>query len=196
MKMKRTISSIIAICTLLLGWTQPLFAHGEGETLQLSQVVVGTYHLSVWSSPSYLRPGEVHFSAVLADAAKKPILNHPLEILITPLDSSADPIRLQTRNATAVTHFRYETEYWLTENGRYQIEVFIPDTDNSVNFDIEIIDTPPFIQLPIYLSFAMVGFGLLMLLSRGLTLFNLWRPTTIQRPIKRQRNHLTEEALS
>lgn len=191
MNQRRILYLIFGLCTVF-GWCQQVDAHSNGETLQLSQANIGSHSLSVWSAPSYLRPGEVHFSAMVVDQASKPVTGCTVEIWLESLDSVAQPVHLLTRAATSVTQFKHEIEYPLWSSGRYRVTVFVLEGANpigSANFDIEIEPISIWMQLPIYLAVLFASIAILLLGKQAISLFNLWQPP--QQPVRpARRRHI------
>jgi hypothetical protein len=184
--MKRYKVIVLVLCFIVTsGWARQAAAHGSGETLQLSQVAVGSYALSVWTSPDYLRPGEIHFSAIVVDETQNPAVDCVVEIQITPLDFSAESVHLITGAATAVTQFKHEIAYPIQKKGQYRVTVSVVDKANSIestHFDIEIVEISFWMKLPIYLAMLVAGGAALLLGKQALSLFNLWQAPQLRRP--------------
>ena len=175
--------SIIALVALQLTLSaKPAAAHGEGRTLQLAETPIGAYAVTVWTSPGYLRTGEVHFSTAILDADRKPVTDCIVQLSIVPFDMEGDPILLVAQGATPATLFEYEMALDIQKSGRYQVDLLIRDGVEIVGtttFDLEITGVPFFIQLQLLFSSLVVLAAVSMLIYRGLILSG-WRPSQVQ----------------
>lgn len=179
----------LSLLILLFGPVSPIFAHGDGEKLEISRVPIGPYHISAWSLPGILRTGEIHLAAAVVDSNFDPVTDCDIKFQLTPLDSTGKNILLQTRAPIADTLFRHEIEEEIHQAGRYEVTVFLTDpqgNEGQTSFEVEIIEIPLYIKIPIFGAMGFVGLVGLMLAKKGVVLFGLWQPKEVKKPIVRR----------
>ena len=176
------IVSGLALLVLLVTSTQPVAAHGQGQTLELAQAPVGPYYLSVWSAPAILRPGEIHLAAVVTDEAGQPVPDCDVSLEIVPLTREQKPITVMAQPLTDGKDYRHEAQLNLPTIGSYQVVVTVRDPaglGDEARFNIEITAVPPGTKILLYISIGLTVVVALELLKRGLILFKLWQPTAV-----------------
>ena len=186
---RRTITFLLLILFLTLGIVSPVMAHGDGEKLEISYVPIGPYKISAWSLPGVLRTGEVHFATAVVDDNLEPVTDCDIKIQLTPLDENGSPLLLQTRAPIPETLFRHEIEEDIYEPGRYQVTVLLTDpkgNEGQTSFEVEIIEIPLYIKIPLFASMAFVAVVGLMLVQKGIVLFGLWQPKKAKKPVLRR----------
>lgn len=174
----------LGLVLLLLLFVRRAAAHGSGEQLQLSQVRVGAYVVSVWTSPGYLRPGEVHFLvAVLAENGEA-VADVVVTVAVDGLDGEGEVVQVVAGEETAVSapFLRYEAKHTILQPGSYLVTITLGEqatSRRSIDFTIEIQAVPLWVQIPVYgLALLAIAFGLLLLVH-GLALFGLWKPVVM-----------------
>ncbi len=183
MRTKRFLTIIILCLCVCLGWVSSVSAHGQGEKLEVYRVPVGDYYVSVWSLPGVLRTGEVHFETAVFDQNYRPVVDCDIKIEMTSVDDPSKSVILQTRKPTPETYYRHEIEdnVWIAD--QYNITVLITDPEGfegQTAFQVEVIELPFWIKVPIYSGLAVAAFSALLLLQKGLIIFGIWKPKTIQ----------------
>ena len=179
----RFLKILLLTVLISLGWVSTASAHGDGEKLELYRVPVGDYYVSVWSLPGVLRTGEVHFETAVFDQNYRPVTDCDIKIQLAPADNPTQSVTLQTRQPTPETYYRHEIEEDVWEADLYDISVFITDpTGNTgqVAFQVEVIEIPLWLKIPIYSGLTVAAFSALFLLQKGLVLFGIWKPKPAQ----------------
>jgi hypothetical protein len=191
MNYKPSFSSIVirlALLAILFTSAQTVSAHGQDQTLELSHVTVGPYYLSVWSSPSILRAGEIHFAAAVTNEQGLPVPDCDVSLQIVSLMQEEKPITLIAHQTTGDLTNRQETQLNLLATGSYRVIVTVMDSaglGNEASFDIEITAVPLSLEILLYASISFTVVVVLGLLKQGLVLFKLWQPTAVKRrPIR------------
>ncbi len=152
-----------AICLMLmiLWWqsagTQVAAAHGIDRLLRVEGVEVGDKLLTVWTSPSRWRPGEVHVDVQVAQP--QPTLNSAsfVQVVITPLGRAgkthqavAQPVAQPGAERNAATH---EARFWVDDVGDYAVTVAVTDAQGQygeVNFEVAVTPVPLALTLTLH----------------------------------------------
>ena len=183
MQAKRFLKILILSLFLCLGWVSIASAHGEGEKLEVYRVPVGDYYVSVWSLPGVLRTGEVHFETAVFDQNYRPVTDCDIKIQLASADDPTQTVLLQTRQPTPETLYRHEIEDDVRQADLYDITVFLTDPagyTGQVDFQVEVIEIPLWLKIPIYSGLTVAATAALFLLQKGLVLFGIWKPKTAQ----------------
>lgn len=194
MRTKQLLLTLLATLILIMGIASPIAAHGDGEQLELYRVPVSGYYVSVWSLPGVLRTGEVHFETAVFDQDFRPVTDCDIKLLLTPINNPAKAVQLQTRKPTAETYFRHETELDILKAEQFNITVLLTDpagNQGQTEFQVEVIDIPLWLKLPIYTGITVATLAALFLMQKGLTLFGIWKPQatvveTVRRPSRQK----------
>ncbi|MEM7331081.1 MAG: hypothetical protein AAF490_03240 [Chloroflexota bacterium] len=168
---------------MCLGWATTVSAHGEGEKLEIYRVPVGDYYVSVWSLPGVLRTGEVHFETAVLDQNYRPVTDCDVKIQLSPVNNPEKAIILQTRQPTPETLFRHEIEDNVWQADQYHITVLLADPagyTGEVDFQVEVIELPLWLKIPIYSSMTIAALAALFLMQKGVVIFGIWKPKTVQ----------------
>lgn len=192
MNTKRITQVLLTLLFSITGIVMPVAAHGDGEQLEIYRIPVADYYVSVWSLPGVLRTGEVHFETAVFNQNYEPVTDCDIKILLSPVDAPDQAIELQTRVPTQETLYRHEIEHMVTTADEYQITVLLTDpagNEGQTEFQVEVIEVPLWIKIPLYISMVIaVSIGLL-LLKQGLVVFGLWKPKQVNKPaLKRPAN--------
>jgi hypothetical protein len=141
----RLLLSIFFLVTLSLEWA---WAHGGG-TLQLTNVEVGPYRVSVWSLPDPLRVGDGHFTVAVSKpmtpgtapgAAGPPVFDAKVELQLTPVKSDGQTYVVPATHESAVNKLFYEGDFELPTAGLWRVAVAVEGT-GAAAFEIEVL--PP-----------------------------------------------------
>ncbi|MEZ4732406.1 MAG: hypothetical protein R3E79_35285 [Caldilineaceae bacterium] len=168
----RWLTLVTLALTLVLSGTLPVIAHGSGGTLQIDGAVLGPYTVMIWTSPSILRPGEVHVETIVLRGRSK-VTDCQIAVTITPLDDLGHALRADAGAANAANEFRHEAAFQLDKPGRYDVVVSIRDAaarGGDVPFEMTIIRLPGFVQGFIYLQVVVVALAALWTVKMGVEL--------------------------
>ncbi len=119
---KTTVAGIILLAVVILS---PSFARADGGTVRLSEVV-GSYRISLFTSPAPFRAGPVDISVMLQDAANStPISEARITLKMWPLDRPSEAI-IQTASTTGATNKLMQAAVFeLPEPGWWELHVIV-----------------------------------------------------------------------
>lgn len=121
---------------------RPAAAHGGEETLQLDQVRIGPYRLSVWTYPSLLSVGRIALSVAVREAqSNAPARNCKVLVQLTPREADGAPFQSLPSSYPTLRHPLYDFEVDLTTPGPYQVDVQLQDASGwsgKTSFDITV----------------------------------------------------------
>jgi hypothetical protein len=160
------------ICLLLTLTTQQAEAHGNDRTLYLSDVPVGSYTLSAWTSPAVLRTGEIHVEVSLLDMDGVPVQDALIYVTVSPLDGMGEPLSVVAHPSHS--NLAQEAAFWLEQPGRCRIEIAVADADGGVGnttFDVEILSVPLIVQVLIYVQIVASFIAGIWILKMGTTVW-------------------------
>lgn len=158
----------IAAGALLLAPALPLLANGG--TVQVSRAAVGPYIVSVFTSPTPLRTGEVDVSVLVQDSVREAVVDVPVVVVAEPVGHAAAPLRHEATRAQATNRLFKAAKFPVTEPGDWRLGVEVGGAEGgSVAFEVTLTD-PTLLDRP-YLLAALVLLPLLvlgwLLLGRG-----------------------------
>jgi hypothetical protein len=145
-----------------LGGVRIASAHGIDRLLQEEQVSIGDCLLTIWTSPSRWRPGEVHVDVQVRQSDGTLSTKQFVQVLVTPegqrsaaQKSIAQPLEISSATQNAATH---EARFHLTQSGNYEVTVAVSDKLaylGGVSFEIEVV--PVSLATKILLHLLLLG---------------------------------------
>ena len=138
---------------LLLFSVQPLAAHGGDRMLQLSDVAAGPFRLTVWTSPSILRTGEIHVETAVIAENGVPMKDSLVYVELTPLGWVGQTYQTYARAAVEPNAFIQEAAFKLDKPGAYQVTITAMDQADRIGrtqFEVEVIDISTPVKAGIY----------------------------------------------
>jgi hypothetical protein len=146
----------------------PLLANGG--TVRISRAAVGPYLVSVFSSPTPLRTGEVDISVLVQDAERESILDVPIEVTATPIrvEGGAAPIRHTATREEATNKLFKAAKFDVLHVGEWAFEVTVGGEEGgSVAFLAE-LTSPTLADRPFLLAtLVLLPLGILAWLLLG-----------------------------
>jgi hypothetical protein len=139
----------------------PLLANGG--TLRISEAPAGRYVVSVYSSPTPLRAGEVDISVLVQDSAGRMVPDVRVEVEAVRLDTVADPIRHAASRAEATNKLFQAAKFDVAPAGRWEFRIRVGrDEGGTVSFqatltDPTLLDRPFLLALLILLPVGLAG---------------------------------------
>ncbi|HEV8060060.1 MAG TPA: hypothetical protein VGP68_09315 [Gemmataceae bacterium] len=161
-------------CIILLGVVivSPSFARADGGTVRLSEAV-GSYRVSLFTSPVPFRAGLVDISVMVQDAANsRPIPEARITLKMWPLERPSEAI-IQKASATAATNKLLEAAVFeLPEPGWWELHVTIegPLGHAEAHCQVEAAEPwPPWLTLFPWIAWPVLPialFGIHLILAR------------------------------
>jgi hypothetical protein len=149
-----------AVALLLLLAASPLLANGG--TVRVSQEVVGPYLVSVFTSPTPLRTGEVDVSVLVQDTVRQAIMDVPVFVEARPVGFAADRVRYEATRRQATNRLFKAAKFPVEEPGEWEIRVRVGGEEGGeVTFRVELTD-PTILDRP-YLLATLILLPLLVL---------------------------------
>jgi hypothetical protein len=146
----------------------PLLANGG--TVRISREVVGPYLVSVFTSPTPLRTGEVDVSVLVQDAAAESVLDVAVMVQAIPVDADAQPIRVEATRQQATNKLFKAAKFDVRAEGVWELRVRVGGAEGGeVSFqatltDPTLLDRPYLLAALVLLPLALLGW---LLLGRG-----------------------------
>lgn len=158
----------LLLAALALVLAGPLMANGG--TVRISRAAVGPYLVSVFTSPTPLRTGEVDVSVLVQDTVREAVLDVPVAVEAVPVGFDAAPVRHEATREQATNKLFKAAKFDVTTPGEWEIRVHVGGEEGgAVSFQAELTD-PTLLDRP-YLLAALVLLPLLLLgwllLGRG-----------------------------
>ena len=155
----RGASRSAAAAVLLLAITPPLFANGG--TVRLSREPVGPYLVSVMSSPTPLRTGEVDISVLVQDSAEEAVAGVPVAVEAVPLDGVSAPIRHPATRQQATNKFFLAAKFDVETPGEWEFRIHVGEPEAGVTTFRATLTEPTLLDRP-YLLAALILLPLLV----------------------------------
>lgn len=158
----RTRVASLLLLPLILLLAPPVLANGG--TVRISRAPVGPYLVTVYSSPTPLRTGEVDISVLVQDSADA-VLAPPIVVEALPLaltdGATADPIRREATRAQATNKLFQAAKFDVTDAGEWEFRVEVADA-GSLSFRATVVrttllDRPYLLGLLILLPLLVIG---------------------------------------
>jgi hypothetical protein len=152
--------ALAAVVLLLLVVAAPLLANGG--TVRVSREVVGPYLVSVFTSPTPLRTGEVDVSVLVQDTVREAVLDVPVVVEARPVGFEATPVRYEATRRQATNRLFKAAKFPITEPGDWDLSVRVGGEEGGeVAFRVALTD-PTILDRP-YLLAALILLPLLVL---------------------------------
>jgi hypothetical protein len=177
-----------------IGGTRTAMAHGSDRLLHRQAVAIGGDSLTVWTSPSRLRPGEVHVDVQIVAADGTLVNDHFVQVRITPLGEQgtaqqtiAQPLPLDDRVVNGrlvnggvvnggivngvMNQTTHEARFRIDETGTYEVAVDVSDQTaylGGVNFAIEITPVSPLTKTGLHLMAILSTVATLWFVRMGI----------------------------
>jgi hypothetical protein len=157
---RAAVTGLTLAAALLLAVVPPLLANGG--TVRLSRAAVGPYLVSVFTSPTPLRTGEVDISVLVQDAERESVLDVAIWVEAVPLGFDADAVRHPATRQQATNKLFKAAKFQVAEAGQWEFLVRVGgDEGGAVAFQVELTD-PTLLDRP-YLLAALVLLPLALL---------------------------------
>lgn len=150
-----------ALPVLLLGITLPLLANGG--TVRISRAPAGPYLVSVLSSPTPLRTGEVDISVLVQDSAGQVVGDVPIAVEARPVGFDAEPIRQTATREQATNRLFQASKFDVAPAGEWDFHVHVGGAaDETLSFQAtltepSLLDRPLLLVILIVLPLALGG---------------------------------------
>jgi hypothetical protein len=152
--------ALVVVVLLLLVVAAPLLANGG--TVRVSREVVGPYLVSVFTSPTPLRTGEVDVSVLVQDTVREAVLDVPVVVEARPVGFEAAPVRHEATRRQATNRLFKAAKFPITEPGDWDLAVRVGGEEGGeVAFRVALTD-PTILDRP-YLLAALILLPLLVL---------------------------------
>jgi hypothetical protein len=151
---------LVGAVLLIAATAAPLLANGG--TVRLSRAAVGPYLVSVYTSPTPLRTGEVDVSILVQDADRETVMFVPVWVRALPVGFDAERVRHQATRAQATNRLFQAAKFPIQEPGEWELAIEVGGEEGGeVTFQVALTD-PTLLDRP-YLLAAMVLLPLLLL---------------------------------
>lgn len=151
-----------SLVALLLLFAPPLGANGG--TVRISRAPLGPYVVTIYSSPTPLRTGEVDVS-VLVQGADDGVLAPPITVEARPIGLAEgvhpDPIRHEATRGQATNKLFQAAKFEVSEAGEWEFTVEVGDA-GSLSFQATVakttlLDRPYLLALLVLLPLLVLG---------------------------------------
>jgi hypothetical protein len=166
MTLRRTrLAPALGLVLLGLALATPLLANGG--TVRISRQTVGPYLVSVFTSPTPLRTGEIDVSVLVQDAAAETVLDVPVTIVATPLGEDGATIRVEATRQQATNKLFKAAKFDVRAEGVWELTVQVGGREGgALSFqanltDPTLLDRPYLLAALMLLPLALVGWLLL-----------------------------------
>lgn len=158
----RRIAPAAAVAVLLLLLTSSL--HANGGTVRISRAPLGPYLVTIYSSPTPLRTGEVDVSVLVQDSGNA-VLAPPISVEARPLTlgggSSGGTIRREATRAQATNKLFQAAKFDVSEPGEWEFVVEVAEA-GSLSFTAAVAkttlrDRPYLLALLVLLPLLVLG---------------------------------------
>ncbi len=131
--------SVLLLLVLLVA--PPL--RGNGGTVRISNAVLGPYTVTIYSSPTPLRTGELDVSVMVQDSAGA-VLTPWVMVEARPIelegDATAEPVRKRATRAEATNKLFQAAKFDVEESGDWEFTVEVGDA-GSLSFSSAVVPT-------------------------------------------------------
>ncbi len=161
----------------------PAHAHGSGGTLQMNIVPAGAYQISLWTEPTPLTVGNIHFNIAVTtpptdttlNEAGAPVLNADVTVTLTPVGDTGESRTLTATHEDAVSKIFYNADTDITTPGDWRITVTVSAAEGRGSADTIVTIAETSGQPSRWLWY---GAGAAVALTAGLFLFRQSRPAS------------------
>jgi hypothetical protein len=146
----------------------PLLANGG--TVRISREAVGPYLVSVFTSPTPLRTGEVDVSVLVQDIERESVLDVPVFVEALPVAAEAEAVRHEATRQQATNKLFKAAKFDIPGEGVWELRVRVGGEEGgAVSFQAEftnptLLDRPYLLAALVLLPLAFLGW---LLLGRG-----------------------------
>ncbi len=146
----------------------PLLANGG--TVRISREVVGPYMVSVFTSPTPLRTGEVDVSVLVQDTARQSVLDVPVTVEAVAIGFDAAPIRHTATRRQATNRLFKAAKFDIVGAGDWELKIHVGGEEGgAVAFQVALtdptlLDRPYLLATLVLLPLVVLGW---LLLGRG-----------------------------
>ncbi|HSH46586.1 MAG TPA: hypothetical protein VK966_12150, partial [Longimicrobiales bacterium] len=156
---RRVAAFLAAPLVLLVLVAPPLLANGG--TVRISRAPVGPYLVSVLSSPTPLRTGEVDISIMVQDSAES-VAYPGVHVEARPVGFEADEVRLQATRGQATNLLFQAAKFDVPAAGEWEFGIRIEGYEERVSFrasvtEPTILDRPLLLAALVLLPLALMG---------------------------------------
>ncbi len=143
----------------------PLMANGG--TVRISRAPVGLYLVSVFTSPTPLRTGEVDVSVLVQDAEQERILDVPIIVEAHPLDTEAAAVTHEATRQQATNKLFKAAKFDVLAEGEWEFSITVGGEEGgTVSFqatltDPTLLDRPYLLAALVLIPLALLGWLLL-----------------------------------
>lgn len=132
---------LMGLLALALAWAMPAAAHGGG-VIRIAAEPMGSYRLSVWTSPEPARVGQVHVTVGLADAVTgAPVTNATVRIVAQGPEGTPTLAVPATHEGALIPEL-YEADVQLPTPGEWRFTVVVEGA-GSADFDLTVRQAAP-----------------------------------------------------
>ena len=161
-----TAALLLLLAPLLVLLAPPLLANGG--TVRISRAPLGPYLVTIYSSPTPLRTGEVDVSVLVQDSANE-VLAPAVMVEARPValaeGATAEPIRIEATRAQATNKLFQAAKFDVMAPGEWEFRVEVAEA-GSLSFratvaESTLLDRPYLLTLLILLPLGVVGWLML-----------------------------------
>jgi hypothetical protein len=162
--MRPTILKTILCAAWLTVGAEHDFILADGGTLRFSERR-GVRRISVFTSPTPLRVGQVDVSVLVQDAETgQPLLGVPIQVTVHSQQPPQMKTSTQASTDLATNKIMQAALLELSEPGRWHVEVSLTNEETPLVFEVEVAEPlPPWVELAPWIAwplFAIVLFAL------------------------------------
>lgn len=140
---RKWLLSFSLIFLALLLSVRPIAAHSDNAVLRLSNVTAGPFILNVWTYPSVLVTGAIHFSvSVLDSASGNPLPATAVYVEVTSLEGPSQTPLFKSRALLDFQSLLHEAYLDIQEPGKYKVTIQVAassDEQGEVSFDLNVL---------------------------------------------------------
>ena len=127
---------VVLLCAL---GNTPVLAHsGDESVVQLQDVPVAAYRLTVMTAPRVLLAGPLHVVVLATDPTGAHFqIIQAMTVEVIPLTGGSHQVSPALPGLTPLGS--HEAQFALTQPGRYQIQLHVPDSTQPLTFEVEVV---------------------------------------------------------
>ena len=156
--MSRT-ARLATSAALLIAITTPLLANGG--TVRISREPAGPYLVSVMSSPTPLRTGELDISVLVQDSTEEVVPGVPVRVEAVPLTGGGESIRHAATRQQATNKFFLAAKFDVEAPGEWEFRVRVGEPEAGTVAFRATVSEPSLLDRP-YLIAALILVPLLL----------------------------------
>jgi hypothetical protein len=142
-------------------------ALANGGTVRISRAAVGPYLVSVFTSPTPLRTGEVDVSVLVQDQERETVLDVPVRVEAVPLEADVAPLRHEATREQATNKLFKAAKFPVPREGSWEFRVHVGGAEGgAISFratlsNPTLLDRPYLLAALVLLPLALLGWLLL-----------------------------------